>query len=229
MASQPQSEDDPGLARRRDARRERLILQLLPAVEQMLAAGEPFQSLSVERLINRAEISRTTFYRYFRDKGELLAELSRSAIDQIVTVTEQLWSLPDDARYDDVAQAIEEIVRVFLPHTALMNAVNSAAAANPDVQRQFQDGFEAARAAAAAAIARGRNHGIVRPSLDPDTTAGWLTWMAERGMSQLVAPATPEQRVQLIRTLTSIIWFTLYDGHRDTSEKAPTTTKPEGR
>jgi TetR/AcrR family transcriptional regulator, ethionamide resistance regulator len=226
MANPAQRDDHRALARRHDARRERLILQLLPAVEQMLSAGEAFQSLSVERLITRAEISRTTFYRYFRDKGELLAELSRSAIEQIVTVTEQLWSLPDDAGYDDVADAIEEVVRVFLPHTALMNAVTSAAATNPDVQRQFQQGFEAARAAAATAIARGRNHGIVRPSLDPDTTAGWLTWMAERGMSQLVAPATPEQRAQLIHTLTSIIWFTLYDGHRDASAQAPTATTP---
>src|ERR1700756_881014 len=123
MANPAQRDDHRALARRHDARRERLILQLLPAVEQMLSAGEAFQSLSVERLIARAEISRTTFYRYFRDKGELLAELSRSAIEQIVTVTEQLWSLPDDAGYDDVADAIEEVVRVFLPHTALMNAV----------------------------------------------------------------------------------------------------------
>jgi AcrR family transcriptional regulator len=200
--------------RRQEARRQRLVLQLLPAVERMLAGGEHFSQLSVERLITDAAVSRTTFYRYFADKGELLAALSASAIGDIVAAAEGLWALPDDAGRDDVAAAIDAIVRVFLPHTHLMAAVTDTAGYDAGVRERFAAGFGAARAAAAAAIAQGQAAGTMRATLDPDSTAAWLTWMAERGMSQLVAPATSTERRQLVTTLTDIIWFTLYESPR---------------
>ncbi|MEA2172402.1 MAG: hypothetical protein QOF76_5702 [Solirubrobacteraceae bacterium] len=200
--------------RRQAARRQRLVLQLLPAVERMLGEGEHYSQLSVERLITEAAVSRTTFYRYFADKEELLAELSASAIGDIVTASEALWALDDAAGYDDVAAAIDAIVRAFLPHTHVMAAVSEVAQYDVKVGRRFAAGFGAARAAATTAIERGQAAGIVRPALHPDTTAAWLTWMAERGMAQLVAPATPAERRQLVETLTSIIWFTLFDGFR---------------
>jgi hypothetical protein len=54
----------------------------------------------------------------------------------------------------------------------------------------------------------------VVPDLDPQRTAAWLTWMAERGLYQLVAPAGPAAAERLLDALTDITWNTLYAGAR---------------
>jgi len=46
--------------------------RLLEVVQQLLDEGESFTEMSVERLVSEAGISRSTFYVYFEDKGDLL-------------------------------------------------------------------------------------------------------------------------------------------------------------
>jgi hypothetical protein len=61
-------------------------------------------------------------------------------------------------------------------------------------------------------IAAGQTQGFVAPGIDPQRTAAWLTWMAERGLYQLVAPANEQTSERLLTALTDITWNTLYAG-----------------
>jgi AcrR family transcriptional regulator len=49
--------------------------RLLAAAARLVAAGEPFATLSVERLVTEAGVSRSTFYHHFEDKGDLLRSI----------------------------------------------------------------------------------------------------------------------------------------------------------
>ena len=53
-------------------RRAQIRHRLLEVVEDLLDKGESYTELSVERLVSEAGISRSTFYVYFEDKGDLL-------------------------------------------------------------------------------------------------------------------------------------------------------------
>jgi hypothetical protein len=63
-------------------------------------------------------------------------------------------------------------------------------------------------------ISTGQKEGFVHKNLDPERTAAWLTWMAERGLYQLVASARPAELEKLLTAMTDITWNTLYAGTR---------------
>jgi AcrR family transcriptional regulator len=68
----------PRLGRKPGPRAERRAAtteQILAATDELLADGEGFADLSVERIAERAGLSRTAFYDYFEDKRELLIRL----------------------------------------------------------------------------------------------------------------------------------------------------------
>src|SRR4051794_32306367 len=68
----------PRLGRKPGPRAERRAAtteQILVATDELLAEGEGFADLSVERITERAGLSRTAFYDYFEDKRELLIKL----------------------------------------------------------------------------------------------------------------------------------------------------------
>src|SRR5689334_20504817 len=68
-----------------EERRARLSRMFVEVVEELLEAGESWQDISVERLINAVDISRSTFYVYFQDKGDLLrAMINDTTADLVV-------------------------------------------------------------------------------------------------------------------------------------------------
>jgi AcrR family transcriptional regulator len=67
---------DPAvLAERRNRRRARVVKRLLTAVEQLLEEEESYLDISVEQILERGEIARSTFYSYFEDKADLVTAL----------------------------------------------------------------------------------------------------------------------------------------------------------
>jgi hypothetical protein len=71
-------------------------------------------------------------------------------------------------------------------------------------------GWWQAQQRVAAHIREGQAAGFVRSDLHPDYVAGWLTWMAERGMGTL-AWTSPEQQLEEIGSaLAATVWHVLY-------------------
>ena len=83
---------------------------------------------------------------------------------------------------------------------------------DPRVRERYQAAYGDAQKAATDHIVAGQAAGYVRSELHPRETAGWLTWMAERGMTQLVQNAGRAELRRLEDTFTAILWHTLYDG-----------------
>src|SRR5256885_12848847 len=65
----------------RAARRAELRARLLEVVERLLAHGESFTEMSVERLVSEAGLSPPTFSLYFQDQGDLLNPRRRRIIN----------------------------------------------------------------------------------------------------------------------------------------------------
>ena len=93
-----------------------------------------------------------------------------------------------------------------------MGAVVDAASYDAGVREAFERMMGRAIAEVERHIREGQEAGAIRPELDPDTTAAWLTWMAERGLLQLIRDADEQRRRTLIDSWTAIYWNTLYEG-----------------
>jgi AcrR family transcriptional regulator len=199
----------------RAARRGEIGRRLLIAVEELLADGESFTEVSVERLVTEAELSRSTFYVYFEDKGDLLQALTADVMTEVIDAARAWWELPPDAQRADLEAAMRGIVSVYRGHMTLMAAVVEAASYDARVRERFGELIQLARRELASHIADGQRRGFVRPDLDAAPVAGWLTWMAERGLYQLVRFADDEATVaRLTVALSAIVWNTLYEGAR---------------
>jgi TetR/AcrR family transcriptional regulator, ethionamide resistance regulator len=194
----------------RTARRAQIGRELRVAVEKLLAAGESFTEVSVERLVSEAGVSRSTFYVYFEDKGELLRAWFADVEAEVEEAAKDWWALDADASREDLHRALTKIVESYRPHTTLMAAMYDAAAYDPAVRELVQTMMDWNIAGLRAHIKAGQKAGFVDPELLPQQTAAWLQWMAERGFHQLVRTAGKAERERLIDAYTSIVWNTLY-------------------
>jgi TetR/AcrR family transcriptional regulator, ethionamide resistance regulator len=206
---------DPAvLDARRARRRVRVLARLLPVVERLLEETDSYLELTVDQIIERDGMARSTFYSYFDDKADLIIALGESAMQEIIDGAQTIWQLPADATRQQVADAVRHTIETYLPHTRLMNAVLEVSTYDARVRERVNAAYARAQDGAAQHIRAAQKAGFARPDLHPDEAAGWLTWMAERGMTQLVQHAGKAKRARLEDTFASILWYSLYDGQR---------------
>ena len=193
--------------------RDEIRRKMLTAVEEMLSEGETFTELSVERLVARAGVARSTFYVYFADKGELLrAWLRRHHRGPRLGGQTPAGNLGADARREDLREALGAVVDVYRPHTSLMAAAFDAAAYDPAVRESVMSLIGHNSAGLRKHIRAGQRDGFVDGDVAAGEVAEWLTWMAERGLHQLVRGADDAAYAKLLDGYTAIIWNTLYAG-----------------
>ncbi len=193
-------------ARRRDDTRDRL----LEVVERLLGQGESFTEISVERLVSEAGISRSTFYVYFEDKGDLLSAWFTEIVEELVEASSGWWELDKTSTREDLRAVLDSVVRRYRPHIPLMAATYDAAAYDASVRELVATMMGRNVAGLRKHIRAGQKDGFIDPDLPGPQTAQWLTWMAERGLHQLVRQASDNELDNLIDAYTSIIWNTLY-------------------
>jgi AcrR family transcriptional regulator len=194
----------------RASRRDEMRDRLLHTMEGLLAEGETFTEVSLERLVVTAGVARSTFYVYFGDKGDLMRSWLEAVTLDLDGSAERWLSLDEHAGRDDVRDALGTIIKTYIPYIPLMAAAFDAAAYDPGVRdattammRHNIDGLTAH-------ILVGQNAGFVDPGLRAEEVATWLMWMAERGFHLLIGGATEAERERLLDGYTSIVWNTLY-------------------
>lgn len=198
----------------RAQRREEIRGRLLTAVESLLADGESFTELPVERLVSLAGVSRSTFYVYFEDKGELIRDWLSDISSRLEAAAAQWWAIDAGADWDDLRAALDLVVTVYRPRATLMAAAFDASAYDPGVREQVEAMMRRNVAGLRKHIRNGQAAGTVDPRIPAAQTASWLTWMAERGLQQLVHGASEQEIAGLVDGYTWIVWNTLYAGAR---------------
>lgn len=191
-------------------RRDEIRDRLLAVVQRMLDRGETFTELSVERLVSEAGISRSTFYVYFQDKGELLRAWFAEIESELEDAAREWWALDGGSTRNQLRCALSNVVKAYRPHTTLMAAMYDAAAYDAGVREMVTAMMDWNIAGLRKHIRAGQRAGFIDPDLLPEQTAAWLQWMAERGLHQLVRTATAPEAERLIDAYTAIVWNTLY-------------------
>lgn len=181
--------------------------RLLPAVERLLEK-ETYAEISVEQLAEEAKISRSTFYNYFEDKGDLLRALTAEVMGAIIDASRGWWMLPPGAGKEALRDAIAHMVHIYAPHAGLMRAVADFTSRDERVREEFDEYMERGAEGIAGYIRGGQAAGAFRKGLDADHAALWLDYMAERGLSELGRPGA-EDPERAVTALTDIFWKAL--------------------
>jgi AcrR family transcriptional regulator len=194
----------------RAARRDELRDQLLEVVERLIDEGESFTEISVERIVAEADISRTTFYVYFADKGDMLSAWFADIATEVAAGSSGWWEMGAQSTREDLRGAIESAVNAYRPHIALMAASFHAAAYDATVHELTDAFMESNVASLCEHVIAGQKAGFVDPSLPAADVAVWLLWMAERGFHVIMRDVDDAELQRQIDAYTAIVWNTLY-------------------
>ncbi|OBH11138.1 hypothetical protein A5695_20235 [Mycobacterium sp. E1747] len=195
---------------RRSSRRNATRNELLLAMQALLDSGESFNQISVERLTTKAGMSRTRFYMYFEDLGDLLYSVYSNHVAHGKELLSSWWHNNGAIERDEMRRALGELVRYRARNIRFSRAMHACAVTDPNARRSVDALRRQSIEELHNVIAAAQTRGSVDPTLDALAVSGWLGWLLERGVDQLVQDASPAQLRKVADSLTAIVWNTLY-------------------
>ena len=192
---------------RRRRRPEEARAEILEAAEALLRE-RPSHEATVLAVMERTTLSRKSFYVYFRDRHDLIAQLVAPLRAEIDARSAQAVARLRDPR--ELARAvISTVAGVYLEHGALLRALRESSGQDEDAARVWREFTEAPIAAFAAFIRAeteaGRSHG-----LDADRTARALITMNLGCFFEQLIGHPGADAEALVDTLVEIWTRTLY-------------------
>ncbi|AZG47088.1 TetR/AcrR family transcriptional regulator [Gordonia insulae] len=195
-------------------RRAEVVERVLGAVEELLATGERFTEIPVQRIAADSGMSRTNFYQYFPNKSQVLIQVADVASAEFFAAPTSWFA--DDASLDagvaGVERAIASMVAEFRKHWTLMRALGEVSAYDTEVAEFWFGRINTFIDFAAGQVARWRAAGRVDPSVTTESVAA-VTWMVERSVTQYaLGPRQEGSDDKLIAALSRTIWLTVTAG-----------------
>ena len=203
----PRGESGAARSRRRRRTPEAAEREIVAAAEALLRE-RPFRDLTVDDLMRRTDLSRPSFYVYFKDRHELILRLVEQIGGELFVMSER-WYKGTGEGPALVREAIEGVVGVFAAHGPVLRALADAATEDPRVEEVYGALIQRFVDATARHIEEEIAVGRILP-LDPVQTATALTWMIERYLQLSLGrpPLTPPD--QVTETLSTIASRVLY-------------------
>src|SRR3954470_10585398 len=109
--------------------------ETIAAAEEMLRE-RPFRELTVDEVMRRTELSRPSFYVYFRDRHHLVLRVVEHLGTELWTMSDR-WLQGTRPGHLRVRSPMEGAVAVFEPHGAVLRALADAATVDPDVESAY--------------------------------------------------------------------------------------------
>jgi TetR/AcrR family transcriptional regulator, ethionamide resistance regulator len=213
---------EPPRQRSRDERRHAIVARLSPELEHLLEEGAVYSDLSVATLSRAAGISRSRFYVYFEDTGDLLRALTEDTVVELFDATLAWWALPQDGTWEQLRIVTEHIFTTYQRHRHLLRAVEQVATHDWAVRQHFSTLFENGLEGYAAEVALGQTQGSLDPTLESHRTTRLLASMTQSGLYELAATGQLDNPDRWVDSLTTIVWNTLYaPTHQPARHDAP--------
>src|SRR5271154_6012235 len=147
-------------------RRSMLSHHFVRVVEELVDNGVRYADLSVESIITAGGISRSTFYVYFDDKGDLLVAMAQDVIGDLLADGASWWELPVDGTREDLRKALRVPIDTYRKHRTILGAIAETAAYDPRAQEQQQNLIDQVVSALTTYIGDAQLSGVADPHLD---------------------------------------------------------------
>lgn len=198
-----------------ESRRLELSRHFIDALEPLLASKR-YADLSVEDITAAGGIARSTFYAYFKDRGELLGAMADVILEEIFAEGRNWWDLPDQGGIADLRQALVPPIEARMQHAPILSAVTEGAATDDRLRERQVRLIDKLTHDLAQHIKRAQRARSASPDIDPERTAKWMLWTFDRALYEILTPSTSTaERRKLVDAVTMIIWRTLYAGFRE--------------
>ena len=156
------------------------------AEQEIIAAAEallrerPFRELTVDEVMRRTDLSRPSFYVYFRDRHHLVLRVVEHIGGELFTMSDRWYPRRAATAARWRATATEGIVAVFAEHGPVLRALADAAADDPDVELVYDRLVQSFVDVDGAPHRRGDRGGPRARARRPSRPPRALVWMMER-------------------------------------------------
>jgi AcrR family transcriptional regulator len=185
-----------------EERRAAVELRILDATEALLTEGNSYADLSIERIASEAEISRTAFYDYFRDKRELLIRLLERITEPLRGQADQL--IASRSGPESLAEILAYFMDFSREHHALFRATVEASTYDEVVYRFSGELLESFAEPLRVRIEAEQKAGQALPA-PAQATAFTLIWMTWHICYERLAGSGEVSEEELLEALT-LIW-----------------------
>jgi TetR/AcrR family transcriptional regulator, ethionamide resistance regulator len=158
--------------------------------------------------MRRTDLSRPSFYVYFKDRHELVIRVAQDIGDELFAMSERWYEGTGDGP-TLIREAIDGVVGVFAAHGPVLHALADAAADDPRVERVYGEIIDRFVEATTRHIEDEVAAGRALP-LGAHETAVALTWMMERYLQLRLGRSAQRPSEQVAETLTTIWSRVLY-------------------
>jgi AcrR family transcriptional regulator len=169
-----------------------LRAMIMAATEQLLSEKR-LEEITVLDVIERAGVSRASFYIYFESKYAPLAALAEDVADKLYNVYWAEYLGGDESPTLEVyTEHWRQTLDVWCEHRAVLVAAAAAWRADPTAIEGWHALWSRYVEDNEAFIERARARGEAPPGLDARTLAASLCWMSENALYLAFADAAPE-------------------------------------
>ena len=176
---------------------------------EVLLRERPFRDLSVDELMSRAGMRRSSFYTYFKDRSELVVRLIARIGGEMLAVADRWLAGPSENEVEDVREALREVIRIYAEHGPVLAAIAEAAHHDDEVERVFGGQLENFRAAVATRIRSEKRAGRSTVT-NPEQAARALVLMTERFLAQRLGREPQDRPLGVAKVLEQIWIRTIY-------------------
>ena len=152
------------------------------AAAEALLRERSFRELTVDEVMRRTDLSRPSFYVYFRDRHALILRVVEHIGAELRTMSQRWYTGAGDGPAH-AREAMEGFVEVYAEHGPVLRALADAAADDPEVERVYGGLVQSFVDVTAHHIEEEIEAGRVLP-LDAEETARALVWMMERYLNR---------------------------------------------
>jgi TetR/AcrR family transcriptional regulator, ethionamide resistance regulator len=178
------------------------------AAAEALLRERPFRELTVDEVMRRTELSRPSFYVYFRDRHHLILRVVEHIGAELRTMSQRWYTGAGDGPAL-AREAMEGIVEVYGEHGPVLRGLADAAADDPEVERVYAALVQSFVDVTVRHIEAERETGRVLP-VDAHEAATALVWMMERYLNHSLGREPYSSRETVADTLATIWTRVLY-------------------
>jgi TetR/AcrR family transcriptional regulator, ethionamide resistance regulator len=149
--------------------------KIFAATERLLAV-QTARDLSVEQILEGANVSRGTFYHYFSSKWEVIIALATGVMEDIHAWIELFSRGGEEPRDEALRKAIDQGTRIWAEHRAVLRAIVEHWREVPELRRMWLPLMERYIDEIAEEIDRDRKAGLAPPGPESRVLAGALMW-----------------------------------------------------
>lgn len=191
-------------------RRTATAQRVLQAAEALLRGGERFTEIPVERLLEEADVSRSTFYVHFADKSVLLTQLAEQALSDIQAAAEVWWALDHTVGPEPAAKTIRGMIKVYRKHAHVLRALIEVSTYDDAVGDLRRERIDMYTAMSARRMAEEQSQDLIAPDVDVEYTAATVIRLVDVTILDHILHGSAKNDARLANSLARVGWLARY-------------------